>query len=60
MPRMGCYAKSSSALVSLVTWGLSDRSSSEEVDVHVRGGGLKKVVKKRSVGGREMGGSKIQ
>ena len=38
---MGCCARSSSAPFSLVTWLLSDRSRSEEVDVHVRGGGLK-------------------
>ena len=50
MPRMGCYVRSSSAPFSLVAWLLSDRSRSEEVDVHVRGGGVK-VVKKRLVEG---------
>ena len=49
MPRMGCYVRSSSAPFSLVAWLLSDRSRSEEVDVHVRGGGLE-VVKMRLVG----------
>jgi len=47
---MGCYARGSSAQFSSVTWLLSDRSWSEEVDVHVRGGGLE-VVEKRAVGG---------
>ena len=55
MSRTGCYVRSSSAPFSLVAWLLSDRSRSEEVDVHVRGGGLK-VVKKRVVEGSRLRG----
>ena len=57
MSRTGCYVRSSSAPFSLVAWLLSDRSRSEEVDVHVRGGGLR-VVKMRSVAGGRIDGMK--